>query len=308
MSEVADVIVVVHGGAGTVADELHAGALASIALAAERGLASALAAGDTLDACVDGAVAAVRVLEDDVSFNAGRGACMTQAGEFELDAGIMRSRDLESGAVASVRDLANACELARAVMEQSRHVLLVGEGARAFGQALGVGIWGREHVWTAKAQQSWDNARSGLMSADNRADTVGAVVRDRRGDLCALGSTGGVLLKLPGRVGDTPIVGAGFYAHPDLGAAVATGVGEAILRRVLIYELLRRVGAGAALQATAQGLCDELHEQSGVAIGLVAIGPMGEVAVAHASEHMAWAIARAGVPVQAGLAFPPVRA
>lgn len=296
-----EIVVVVHGGAGRVADELHEGAIAGVERAAARGLARAIEAGEALDACVDAAIAAVRELEDDVSFNAGRGACMTQAGEFELDAGIMRSRDLESGAVASVRDLANACELARAVMERSRHVLLVGEGARAFGEAQGVGLWGREQVWTAKAQQRWEDARSGVMQADNRADTVGAVVRDRRGDLCALGSTGGVLLKLPGRVGDTPIVGAGFYAHPELGAAVATGVGEVIMRRVLIYELLRRVGAGAAIEATAQALCDELHEQTGMAVGLVAIGPSGETAVAHASDHMAWAIAREGAPLRAGL-------
>lgn len=296
-----EIVVVVHGGAGRVADELHEGAIAGVERAAARGLAKAVEAGEALDACVDAAIAAVRELEDDVSFNAGRGACMTQAGEFELDAGIMRSRDLESGAVASVRDLANACELARAVMERSRHVLLVGEGARAFGEAQGVGLWGREQVWTAKAQQRWEDARSGVMQADNRADTVGAVVRDRRGDLCALGSTGGVLLKLPGRVGDTPIVGAGFYAHPELGAAVATGVGEVIMRRVLIYELLRRVGAGAAIEATAQALCDELHEQTGMAVGLVAIGPSGETAVAHASDHMAWAIAREGAPLRAGL-------
>ena len=296
-----EIVVVVHGGAGRVADELHEGAIAGVERAAARGLARAIEAGEALDACVDAAIAAVRELEDDVSFNAGRGACMTQAGEFELDAGIMRSRDLESGAVASVRDLANACELARAVMERSRHVLLVGDGARAFGEAQGVGLWGREQVWTAKAQQRWEDARSGVMQADNRADTVGAVVRDRRGDLCALGSTGGVLLKLPGRVGDTPIVGAGFYAHPELGAAVATGVGEVIMRRVLIYELLRRVGAGAAIEATAQALCDELHEQTGMAVGLVAIGPSGETAVAHASDHMAWAIAREAAPLRAGL-------
>jgi beta-aspartyl-peptidase (threonine type) len=297
-----EAVVVVHGGAGTVGDELHEAALEGIARAAERGLARARECGDTIDACVEGAIAAVRELEDDPSFNAGRGACMTTDGEFELDAGIMRSRDLGSGAVASVRDLANPCELARAVMERSRHVLLVGEGARAFGQAHGIGRWGREHVWTAKAQQRWDDARSGVMRAENRADTVGAVVRDRRGDLCALGSTGGVLLKLPGRVGDTPILGAGFYAHPELGAAVATGVGEEIMRRVLIYELLRRTKAGeGSIQTVAQRLCDELHERTGVAVGLVAIDPSGETAVAHASDHMAWAIARENSPVRAGL-------
>lgn len=297
-----EAIVVVHGGAGTCAADLHDAAVAGTRAAAALGL-SRLSEIDLEqpDACVEAAIAAVRHLEDDPAFNAGRGSCMSSAGEFEVDAGIMRSRDLGAGAVASVRDLANACELARAVMEHSKHVLLVGEGARRFGLERGVGRFSRELVWTAKAQQRYELARAGSMSADNRSDTVGAVVRDRRGQLCALGSTGGVLLKLPGRVGDTPVIGAGFYAHPELGAAVATGVGEAIMRRVGCYELLRRVAAGQAIQVAAEQLCAEIHEADGAAVGFVAIGPTGEVAVAHASEHMSWAIARDGAEVQAGL-------
>lgn len=257
-----EAIVVVHGGAGTCADELHEAAVAGTRAAAAVGLACltdlARDSSDPPDACVEAAIAAVRRLEDDPTFNAGRGACMTLDGEFELDAGIMRSRDLESGAIASVRDIANACELARAVMERSKHLLLVGEGARRFGLEQQVGRFAREQVWTPKAHDRWTGARAGTMPADNRSDTVGAVVRDRAGNLCALGSTGGVLLKLPGRVGDTPIVGAGFYAHPELGAAVATGVGEAIMRRVGCYELLRRVAAGTPIQAAAEALCREI--------------------------------------------------
>jgi beta-aspartyl-peptidase (threonine type) len=297
-----EAIVVVHGGAGTCSPDLHDAAVAGTRAAAAVGLACLSELDpEQPDACVEAAIAAVRRLEDDPTFNAGRGSCMTTAGEFELDAGIMRSRDLGAGAVASVRDLANACELARAIMEHSKHVLLVGEGARRFGLELGIGRFARELVWTPKAQQRYDMARLGTMPADNRSDTVGAVVRDRRGQLCALGSTGGVLLKLPGRVGDTPVLGAGFYAHPELGAAVATGVGEAIMRRVGCYELLRRVKAGQAIQAAAEQLCAEIHEADGAAVGFIAIGPNGEVAVAHASEHMSWAIARDGAQLQAGL-------
>ena len=203
-------VVVVHGGAGTMNPDLHEAALAGV----QRAVTAALAClsddlpntgGQRLDECVDAAVAAVRVLEDDPAFNAGHGACMDAAGELEVDAGIMRSRDLASGAVAGVRDLADACLVARAVMEHSKHALLVGEGARRFALGHGVGRFGRSLLWTAKAQASWDDVRRGIRSADNRADTVGAVVRDRRGDFCALGSTGGVLCKLPGRVGDTPL-------------------------------------------------------------------------------------------------------
>lgn len=298
----ADAIVVVHGGAGTCAAELHEAAVTGTRAAAALGLARlAELDPEQPDACVEAAIAAVRLLEDDPTFNAGRGSCMTVTGEIEVDAGIMRSRDLAAGAVASVRDLANACELARVVMDHGKHVLLVGEGARRFAIERGVGRFARELVWTPKAQQRFDLARAGIMSADNRADTVGAVVRDRQGNFCALGSTGGVLLKLPGRVGDTPVIGAGFYAHPELGAAVATGVGEAIMRRVGCYELLRRAAAGQPIQAAAEQLCAEIHAADQAAVGFIAISPTGELAVAHASEHMSWAIARDGAELQAGL-------
>lgn len=303
-----EAIVVVHGGAGTCAPELLEAALLGTRTAAAVGLSclGGLLPNDP-DACVEAAIAAVRVLEDDLTFNAGRGSCMTSEGEIEVDAGIMRSRDLGVGAVAAVRDLPDACELARAVMDDCKHSLLVGEGARRFGIERGVGRFSRERCWTPKAQQRFELARSGAIPADNRADTVGAVVRDRRGHLCALGSTGGVLLKLPGRVGDTPVIGAGFYAHPELGAAVATGVGEAIMRRVGCYELLRRAAAGQPIQAAAEQLCAEIHAADGAAVGFIAIDPRGEIAVAHRSEHMSWAIARDGAELQVGLVKRPDR-
>jgi L-asparaginase / beta-aspartyl-peptidase len=296
-----EAVVVVHGGAGTYAGDLHEAAVAGVRAAAARGLTRLAELGDRLDACVEAALVAVRSLEDDPTFNAGRGSCMTSLGEFEVDAGIMRSRDLASGAVASVRDLADASTLARAVMDHGQHALLVGEGARRFAIEGNVGRFGRELLWTAKAQARFEGARAGRLAADNRADTVGAVVLDRHGHLCALGSTGGVLLKLPGRVGDTPLIGSGFYAHPELGAVVATGVGEAIMRRVGCYELLRRVGEGIDLQAAAEQLCLEIHRADRAAVGFIGVDPRGRVAIAHASEHMSWAVAREGMAVQAGL-------
>ncbi|MCB9566398.1 MAG: isoaspartyl peptidase/L-asparaginase [Myxococcales bacterium] len=192
-------IIVIHGGAGTIAPDLREAALAGVAAAARRGQAM-LAAGA---GAVDVAVAAVRLLEDDPTFNAGRGACLTADGEVEVDAGIMRSRDRRSGALAGVRNLRDPINVARRVMEATRHSLLVGEGAESFARAQGLGAFGRHEVETAKAVERWRQAKAGEAAIDNRADTVGAVVLDAAGELCAAGSTGGVLLKLPGRVGDT---------------------------------------------------------------------------------------------------------
>jgi L-asparaginase / beta-aspartyl-peptidase len=299
--------IVVHGGAGRVAPEHHAEALAGVRAAAEAGRAVLLAGGG----CEAAVIAAVRVLEANEAFNAGRGACMTAAGSFEVDAGIMRSRDLASGAVAAVPDLADAILVAQAVMDRSRHCLLVGEGAVAFAQGHGVGTFGREHLLTRKAQARYEEATAGRGHAVGQADTVGAVAIDERGELCVGCSTGGVLCKLPGRVGDSPLVGSGFYASPELGAACATGVGEAIMTHVACYAALQRLAqAPGQLEpdAAADELCARVAQQQigGVAAscGIILVTPAGEVGVAHRSPHMSWAVARGEAPVEAGLQRP----
>lgn len=287
--------IVVHGGAGSVAPDLQAAAVAGAREAAAAGQAVLRAGGSAEDAVV----AAIRVMEDDPAFNAGRGACMNADGEFELDAAIMRSRDLRSGAVAGVRDVRDPILLARLVMTETRHCLLVGDAAVRFARARGVGSFGRAEVWTAKAEAHLAAIRAGTR-LENRADTVGAVALDARGELCAGGSTGGILAKLPGRVGDTPVVGAGLYAHPELGACATTGVGEAILTHVLAYEALLRVRAAGA--EVAAGLVREVSRRwDDAAIGLVLVRPDGRAAIVHASEHMSWAIARGDEAPRAGL-------
>jgi beta-aspartyl-peptidase (threonine type) len=292
-------VLVVHGGAGTAAKELHDAARAGVKVAAQLGQASLTKGGD----CQAAVIAAVRSMEDDPTYNAGRGSCMTRDGEFEVDAAIMRSIDMRSGAIAGVKNLRDGIEVARLVMEKTRHCLLAGDAAEAFAREHAVGAFGRDEVWTQKAQARYDRARAGKTARDNRADTVGAVALDRHGHLCVGGSTGGVLLKLPGRVGDTPLIGPGFYAHPKLGAAAATGVGEAIMGYVMAYEALRRMTGGDA-QAVAETLCDEVRAQTGSAVGLIAVRPDGEVAVAHASDHMSWAIARGDAEVTYALTWP----
>ena len=281
-------IIVVHGGSGRVAPEHHAAAVVGARAAAAAGQAVLLRGGS----CEDAAVAAVRVLEDDPAFNAGRGACMNRDGQFEHDAAIMRSRDLRSGAVAGVRAIRDPVLLARLVMESTAHCLMIGEGAEALGRAVGVGHFGRDEVWTAKAEAAHREVLEGRASADNRADTVGAVALDRDGHLCAAASTGGVLFKLPGRVGDSPLCGAGFYAHPTLGACCTTGVGEAILTHVLAYEALRRAASEPAPEPVVARLCAEVSTRwHGAAVGLILLRPDGEVVIAHASEHMSWGLA-----------------
>lgn len=294
-------LVLVHGGAGTYAEQLCEAAVAGTRAAALAGRARLVELGDREDACVEAAMAAIAVLERDPTFNAGRGACMSADGRFEVDAGIMRSRDGASGAVGAVEDLDGAAALARAVMERSRHSLLVGPGAAAFAREQGVGRFDRELLWTAKAEARYEAARAGTLVRDNRADTVGAIALDVRGHLCAVGSTGGVLLKHAGRVGDTPLVGAGFFAHPVLGAALGTGVGEAIMARVGCYALLRQAQEGRGLQRAAETLAAAIADEHAAAVGFIAVNPRGEFAVANVSDHMSWALAAVNGTVEGGL-------
>ncbi len=291
-------IVVTHGGAGRYAEALHVEAEANAKEAAARGRERLLAGED----CEAAAVACVRALEDAPAHNAGRGACMNAEGKFETDAGIMRSRDGAVGAVGGVPDLADPILVAQAVMEHSRHSLLVGAGVRAFAEAHDVGTFDRAALYTDKAQRSYNRALAGKMAKDGRADTVGAVVRDAKGDFCVAGSTGGVLLKTPGRVGDTALVGCGFFASPELGACAATGVGEQIMARVFCYALLERYARqGGDLVALAHAACADLRRATGAAVGVIAIAPDGAWVATHACPHMAWGAAIGDAPLRGGL-------
>jgi L-asparaginase / beta-aspartyl-peptidase len=281
-------VILVHGGAGRIAAENLDAARAGV----ERAVAAGrryLQAGDVVEAVV----AAVRAMEDDPVFNAGRGACMNADGQVEVDAGLMRGRDLAIGAIAAVPELGDAITVARAVLDHSPHSLLAGQGAVRFARHRGVGNFGRDAVWTAKAQARWEAAVRGEDDASGQADTVGAIAIDASGHLAAACSTGGVLLKTPGRVGDSPIPGAGFYAADGLGASCATGVGEAILRRVACYDVLLRTRAGLPAMAAAQAVCDAVVDgDASVTCGLIVLDAQGRVGVAHRSAHMshAWAI------------------
>lgn len=296
-------VIVVHGGAGRIAADNLDAARAGVAQAVEKGRCLLLDGGDAVDAVV----AAVRVMEDDPVFNAGRGACLNADGRVEVDAGIMRGRDAAVGGIAAVPELGDAIAVARMVLEHSPHCLLAGEGAVRFAQAWRVGAFGREAVWTAKAEARYEAALAGIDDTSGQADTVGAIAIDAAGNLAAACSTGGVLLKAVGRVGDSPVPGAGYYALNGLGASCATGVGEAILRRVACYDALARVRGGASATEAAQAVCDAVVALGeGFTCGLIVLDASGAIGVAHRSPHMshAWAIGSAPAHVALAARLP----
>lgn len=282
-------VLAVHGGAGTMRPErmgpdgpapYHAG------------LRAALRAGwrvlDAGGAALDAVTAAVVALEDDPLFNAGRGAVFTAAGRQEMDAALMEGaaedgRAAQAGAVAGVFGPRNPVLAARAVMEHSEHVLLVGEGAEAFCRAHGVAFSGPSHFHTP---ERWEALQAVLRARErgdgvddfNRHGTVGAVALDRAGRLAAATSTGGMTGKLPGRVGDTPVFGAGTWAD-RVCAVSATGHGESFIRAAAAHEIAARMRlAGQGLEQAAGDVVAELAALGGDG-GVVAVDRAGRVAM-----------------------------
>src|SRR5437763_146607 len=276
----------VHGGAGT----LRRGEMSEEQAALyHAGLRRALTAGrDILAAdgsALDAVTAAVVAFEDDPLFNAGRGAVFTAAGTQEMDAAIIEGRDRRAGAVAGISGPKNPVLAARAVMENSPHVLLIGDGALAFCKAQGLAFADRDYFYTeARWRALQRTLERGLAddAAENdearRHGTVGAVARDRAGDLAAATSTGGMTGKLPGRVGDSPIIGAGTYADNATCAVSATGHGEFFIRFGAAHEIAARMRhGGRSLLAASRQVVEELGRLGGSG-GLVAVGRDGELA------------------------------
>lgn len=213
--------------------------------ALSEGLAVALEAGATVlrdrGLALDAVEAAVRALEDDPQFNAGRGAVFSADGLNELDASIMDGEGRRAGAVAGVRRTRNPVHLARAVMDRSDHVLLAGEGADAFARANDIEEAGPDWFRTEDRWAQFEaSARAGGFDKAMKYGTVGAVARDAQGHLAAATSTGGMTGKRWGRVGDTPLIGAGTWAD-DRCAVSATGTGEEFIRLVVAHEIAARV-------------------------------------------------------------------
>ena len=296
--------VIVHGGAGADPvdgrDELRAGVQAA-ALAGWRALGGG---GRALDAVE----AAVRVLEDHPRFNAGRGSVLTSAGTIEMDASIMEGTRLRAGAVAAVSGLKHPVSVARRVLEDSPHVLLVAEGAKRFARAHGEEVVRTPSLLVGRELERFRRIRAGRRDLVTKEfspkarphGTVGAVARDRRGRVAAATSTGGTQDKAAGRVGDTPIVGAGTYADDRLGAASCTGWGEAILRVVLAKAAVDALAGGSPPDRAARAAVLRLTRVDGFG-GLLLVDAKGRLGIAFNTPRMARGFADArGIDVLVG--------
>lgn len=261
--------------------------------AGRAGLSRALEAGAAIlkagGAALDAVEAAVRVLEDDPQFNAGRGSVFTAEGRIECDAAIMDGRNRKAGAVAGVRSTRNPITLARAVMEQSPHVFLAGSGADSFARAHG--IEAAEPGWfeTAERRRQLDEilARPDApFDVGMKYGTVGAVARDSLGHVAAATSTGGLTGKKWGRVGDSPLIGAGTYADDRAGAISCTGAGEYFIRLGVAHEIAARTRlCGENMQAAADALIAELSS----------LGGKGGVIIAPVHGEAGWAFNTPGM-------------
>jgi beta-aspartyl-peptidase (threonine type) len=272
-----------HGGAGGRVEEL---ALAGRAPYAE-GLGAAYSAGWQVLAsggsALDAVCASVEVLEDDPLFNAGRGAALTATGHTELDASVMTGAGL-AGAVAASKYAKNPVWLARTVMEHTEHVLIVDPDA-AFVERHGLEVVERDYFITEARRQQLERVNDGRAAA--RHGTVGAVARDASGRVAAATSTGGMVGQADGRVGDSPIVGAGTYARDNVVAISGTGHGEAFIRGVVAYDIAARIRyTGADLAAAVRDTFEQELGQRGYAGGVIAVGGDGRIVVAHNSPAM----------------------
>lgn len=273
----------IHGGAGTIPRSTMT---AEREAAYHAGLRRALAAGRnvlaTSGSALDAVTAAVMCLEDEPLFNAGRGAVYSSEGKQEMDAAIMNGSDHAAGAVAGVFGPRNPILAARAVMENSEHVLLIGSSAADFCRAQGLAMEDAAYFFT---EQRWEALQStlamrsrGTLDQDDsrKHGTVGAVARDVHGNLAAATSTGGMTAKSPGRVGDSPIFGAGTWAENSSCAVSATGQGEVFIRFAAAHEIAARMRlAGQSLEDAAKGVVLNLLAPQGGSGGVVAVDANG---------------------------------
>ena len=280
----------IHGGAGTIERS-------KMTPEREReyraGLERALAAGYEIlkrgGSSLDATEAAVRVLEDDPHFNAGKGSVFTSAGTNEMDAAIMDGKTIAAGAVASLKHIKNPISLARLVMEKSEHVMMDSEGAEAFAKESGIELVDQKYFFT---RERWDalqkikaaeksrtsgGGKAFLITDQDRHGTVGAVALDQNGNLAAATSTGGTTNKRPGRIGDSPVIGAGTYANNATCAVSATGDGEYFIRATVGRDVSALMEyRGISLKEAAQAALDNVAKLGGSG-GLIAIDRQGNI-------------------------------
>ena len=274
--------------------------MAALIAGCREACAKGLAVLDRGGTALDGVETAVRSLEDDPAFNAGRGAVLNADGVVELDACVMTG-DLLIGAVGCVRTVANPISLARLVMERTRHVFLVGTGAEEFAAAQGIPSVEPQRLITARQLARWKSSEGPAIGEARDGGTVGAAAVDAAGTLAAATSTGGIFRKMPGRVGDTPVIGSGTYAEAGRGAASATGVGEDIIRAMLTRAALELAGDGAPAMAAARQAIEHLAAKTSGTAGVILVTRGGEVGLAFNTPRMSYAFRRIDGTIESGV-------
>lgn len=294
-----DYVLVIHGGAGA----MERAAMSAEAEAAyHKGLLEALEAGESVlengGAATDAVVAAILVLEDNPLFNAGRGAVYNEAGEIAHDASIMEGKEGKAGAVGLVQHIRNPILAAQAIMNDGRHVFLVGEGAEIFAISKGIDTVGQDYFFTQARWDSYERTRKTKLEREfplNSKGTVGAVALDKKGNLAAGTSTGGMHFKRAGRLGDSPVIGAGTWADNEGCAVSATGHGEYFIRNAVASDInARMIYLGETLEEAANYVVMEKLQQLDAGGGIIAVDKNGNIATPFNTSGMFRGSVKAG--------------
>ncbi len=300
-------VIVVHGGAGNWQPERVNLGIEGVKKAAKKGFDIMAMGGSALDAVVE----AVALLEDEGVFNAGYGSALTIEKTVEMEASVMDGRTLKAGAAGLLRDIRNPVRLARIVMEHTDHVFVVGEGAEKLAKLFNLE---RRNPITELRLKYYERQKQALLEGKFELpklaslvkehpelfdlETVGAVALDKKGNVAAATSTGGFPLKLPGRIGDSPLIGCGTYADNRSGACSATGVGEIAIRLCLAKTVCNYMEEGKTAQEAVEAAVRLVNERmSGTynAMGLIAVSVKGDFGAAHNSKHLCWAYLTPGM-------------
>jgi len=283
---------VVHGGAWDIPDDLVDAHRHGVQQALKAGWAVLAKGGSSVEAVE----IAIRYMEDDETFDAGRGSFINNAGEVELDASIMNGKNFRAGAVAAVQNVKNPITLARAIMDESDHILLVGIGATRFAREHGVPTCRPDDLITTRELERWREAQRLGATATREmfkkkkvpVGTVGAVALDRAGNIASGTSTGGTANKYPGRVGDSPLIGCGTYADNMIGGVSSSGWGEALIKVVMaktVLDLIERL-EGDAEKAAREGIAILQRKVQGFG-GVIALAKDGSHGIAFNTPRMA---------------------
>ncbi|VVC26653.1 Asparaginase-like 1, metazoa,Peptidase T2, asparaginase 2,Nucleophile aminohydrolases, N-terminal [Cinara cedri] len=284
-------VIVVHGGAGSIPDSRDQQKFDGMCAA----IRAAHYAYETTSSITEACQAAVECMEDDEAFNAGRGSVLNLKGEIEMEALFMEGKDMNAGSVTGVKNIAHPIALARKVMENTPHVLLMGQSANDFAVKSGFEAVPDDYLMTSHAKIALDNfLKSGSQPitteiGQGSVGTVGAIGMDVNGHMVSCTSTGGITGKMAGRVGDTPIPGAGGYCNNEVGTISTTGHGDSIMRYCLASKIMHHLENGNDPNIAAQKACESMSSRVGGSAGAIVISKDGKIGIGFSSPKMAWA-------------------